>query len=255
LPGFGYAGICQSALAGCGGDVCDVLRLSDESLLLVIADVMGKGSAAALFAATFRTLVRAVARPGADPAECLAEVNDLLYDELASAEMFITSQLVVADLAQRQLHVGNAGHCPLLVSDGFHSIEAIAPEGMPLGVQKDAVFETDCFSFEPFSSMLLYTDGITEVRARSGKAFGQERLERWLSQASANYSTATQLKQSLFTELAGFQRGAPAADDQSFLLFSDETPRPDAVLAREGLRGFLPWRTIRATSVPLVTVE
>jgi sigma-B regulation protein RsbU (phosphoserine phosphatase) len=216
---------------------------------------MGKGTAAALVASTLRTLTRALARPGVDPGQSLAELNDLMYQELSSAEMFITAQIVLADVGQRQLHVGNAGHCPMLTSDGFHSVLAISPQGMPLGVQKEAIFETESLSLEPFSSVLLYTDGITEARNPSGKMFGQGRLEKWLRHASTVYSSAAHLKQGLLNELAGFQRGALKADDQSFLFFSDETPRPAAMIAREGLSWMLPRRYRRAAPAPSVTVE
>lgn len=247
FPGFGYAGFCRSALEAGGGDLCDVVALSDHSLLLVMADVMGKGVSAALFSASLRTLVRAVAVPDADPGQCLAEVNQLMFDELSNADMFITAQLAVADLASRQLLIGNAGHCPLLVSDGFHSLRAFAPRGMPLGIQRDALFASESVSLEPFSSVLLYTDGITEVRNPAGRMFGQPSLERWFRHASANCQTAGLLRQSLLQELLEFQSGLPASDDQSFLMLSDEMPRPAAMLPGYASKPFLPscdsWST------------
>src|SRR5579872_4022108 len=86
-PGFGYAGYCQSALDAGGGDLYDIVPLADHCFLLVMADVMGKGLTASLFAASLRTLVRAVAGPDADPEQCLAEVNQILFDELSRADM------------------------------------------------------------------------------------------------------------------------------------------------------------------------
>lgn len=248
FPGFGYAGFCRSALDAGGGDIYDVVTLSDHSLLLVMADVMGKGVAASLFAASLRTLVRAVSSPEADPAQCLAEVNELMFAELSSADMFITAQLVVADLARRQLLIGNAGHCPLLLSDGFHSIDAIAPLGMPLGIQRNASFTSESILLEPFSSVLLYTDGVTEARNPAGRLFGQPRLERWFHGAAANYQTAGQLKQGLLRELANFQDGPNASDDQTFLVLSDETPRPSAMLPRESLGWFPTLRQSRSAA-------
>ena len=242
IPGFGYAAFSRNASALGGGDVCEVLRLSDTSLLLVMADVMGKGVGASLFAGSFRTLVRAVAHEQVEPAVCLAEINELMFDELSSKDTFITAQLVVVDLANRQLAIGNAGHCPLLVADGFHSIEAFAPPGMPLGIDPYASFESEHVAFEPFSSLLLYTDGITEARNSAGKFFGQGRLERWFWRASSTHRTAAQLKKSLLRQIENFQDEQVVHDDQSFLFLADEAPRLSSMIPQDGLGWFLPWR-------------
>src|SRR5262249_46585052 len=158
-----------------GGDLSDVVHLSDTSLLIVMADVMGKGLPAALFAASLRTLIRALASPGIEPSEFLAELNHLMFEQLSSADTFITAQLAVADLDQRRLLVANAGHCPLLISNGVHRTRTIAPAGMPLGVDKNAMFFTEGVALGPSTSALLYTDGVTEARNPAGETFGQLR--------------------------------------------------------------------------------
>src|SRR5213078_2814923 len=107
LPGFGLAGFCLSARQ-VGGDFFDVLPLSSHSALLVVADVMGKGVPAALFAATLRTLIRAMAEWTHRPGELLARVNRLMYDELSGVDMFITAQLALADTRQGRLIVASA---------------------------------------------------------------------------------------------------------------------------------------------------
>ena len=224
--------------------MCEVMRVGEHTLLLVAADVMGKGLAAAFFADALRTLIRAVIQQGADPADCLAEVNQLLFEQLSGADMFITAQLVEVDLRERRLRISNAGHCPLLLADGFHSVAPMAPYGMPLGIQHDAGFELESVILEPFSSVLLYTDGVTESRNSAGRLFGQARLERWFCRAAVRYRQAAQLKQGLLRELAGFQQNQAPADDQSFLVLADESPRPGALLGLEGLGWLTPWRRV-----------
>lgn len=222
--GFGLAGSCQSALE-VGGDFFDIVPLSNESLLMVVADVMGKGVPAALLADSLRTLIRAVAKTRARPSQWLTELNCLMFEQLSSLDMFITLQLVVADLPRRHLEIGNAGHCPLLVRDGLHRIRAVAPDGMPLGIQMEAGFEDEDVRLDSFASVLLYTDGLTEARNPEGRFFEQSRLERWFSSTAREYQIAAQIKDSLLQELNSFQAGEPAADDQTFLVLSDETPR------------------------------
>lgn len=225
LRGFGVAGSCRGA-AEASGDFFDVLALSDGLLLLAIADVMGKGLPAALFAGSLRTLLRAVANPWTGPARLLAELNDLMFDDLSNADVFITLQLVRADLHRRTLTVANAGHCPLLVCDAMGQASAVAPDGMPLGIQADAGFVDEPVAFPRFGSVLLYTDGVTEAPNMAGRLFGQSRLENWLSRGVRTRRTANQLKASLLTELLTFQDNQAPPDDQTFLILSDESPHP-----------------------------
>jgi serine phosphatase RsbU (regulator of sigma subunit) len=208
-----------------GGDLFDVVPLGDSSSLLVIADVMGKGLPASLFAASLRKMVREVVHTPGSPAEWLAQLNQQMFEQLSSEDTFITAQLVVTDLMNHQLTVANAGHCPLLISDGVAPALAIAPEGMPLGIQPDSLFAEERVQLQPFSSVLLYTDGVTEAHDATGELFGQERLEYWLQYAVANGFDSLQLKQSLLRELRAFQGTDSPSDDQTFLILSDETPR------------------------------
>jgi len=235
-PSYGFAGSSRSAME-VGGDLFDVVPLGENSTLLVMADVMGKGLPASLFAASLRTLVRALAKPGGRPIEWLTELNDLMFEQLSSEDVFITAQLVLADFLKHELRVANAGHCPLLISDGVHHTRAIAPDGMPLGIQRDTVFCEQRVRLQPFSSTLLYTDGVTEAQDDTGSFFGQARLEQWLHCAVANGFNSVQLKQSLLQELAEFQGTFSPADDQTFLILCDETPRSAGLLGGDSL----PW--------------
>lgn len=238
--GFGHAGSCQSAME-VGGDFYEVWPLSETSLILAVADVMGKGPAASLYAGTLRTLVHALLHPSLCPAQALTELNQLMFEQLASGEVFITVQLAVADLQHRQLRIANAGHCPLLISTPGQAARCVAPEGMPLGICADASYCSETVPIESYCSLIMYTDGITEARNRNGSLFGQARLERWFRQALERGCKASDFKRSLLHEMAQFQCGQPASDDQTFLILSDETPREEPLLAGNSTRWFLPW--------------
>jgi len=208
-----------------GGDLFDVVPLDDHSTLLVIADVMGKGLPASLFAASLRGFVRKLAQTPVCPVAWLTELNEIMFEQLSSEDAFITAQLVVADMLRQQLRIVNAGHCPLLISDGENPALAVAPDGMPLGIQRDACYFEERVHLHNFSSVLLYTDGVTEAQDMTGALFGQSRLEHWFTGAAANAHSAVELKQSLLHELRTFQRTDSPTDDQTFLILSDETPR------------------------------
>jgi len=239
VPRYGFAGSCRSALE-LSGDLFDIVPLADCSTVLVIADVMGKGLPASLFAASLRTMVREIVHTPGGPAEWLAQLNQRMFEQLSCEDTFITAQLVVADLLNHQVSLANAGHCPLLISDGVAPALAVAPQGMPLGIQPDSIFAEERVQLPPFSSVLLYTDGVTEAQDTTGELFGQERLEHWLQYAVSNAFDSLQLKQSLLRELRAFQRTDSPADDQTFLIFSDETPRPGMLRTNDAPRWAAP---------------
>jgi len=216
LPRFELAALCRSAHQ-VGGDFYDVLKISEESALLVIADVMGKGVLAAMFAAILRTVLRASPELMREPAALLTRVNQLLFDELSGVDMFITAQLVYVDTTARKLVVGSAGHCPLLVANGAN-VKSISPEGMPLGILPDTVFVSEIVELSPNCRVLLYTDGLTEALDGDGERYGQERLAAWLNEA--NTSTARELKDQLAEKLAQFQMKTGLNDDQTFLIMT-----------------------------------
>ncbi len=220
LPGLGLAGFCRSARA-VGGDFYDVLKTTDHSALLVIADVMGKGIPAALFAAILRTLLRSMPELTHQPAALLTRLNQVLFEELSSVDMFITAQLAFVDARERRFTVASAGHCPLLLAMGANAeVLSLNPEGMPLGVLSDTVFSGEIVQLPARCCTLLYTDGLTEALNSKGERFGQERLMSWLGKVAMNNQTAEQLRESLAAELKGFQSDAILSDDQTFLIMA-----------------------------------
>lgn len=218
LNGFELAALCRSAHQ-VGGDFYDILKLNETTALLVIADVMGKGVLAAMFAAILRAVLRATPELNRQPASLLARVNQLLFDELSGVDMFITAQLVFVDTAARQIVVGSAGHCPLLVADDS-GVKSLSPEGMPLGILPDAVFVDETMALGPNSRVLMYTDGLTEAIDAAGGRYGQDRLTDWFKKNHGRARSAGQLQDELADELAQFQDKTSLNDDQTFLIMT-----------------------------------
>ncbi|MBI3192811.1 MAG: serine/threonine-protein phosphatase, partial [Pedosphaera parvula] len=199
----------------------DVLPVEEHGVLLIIADVMGKGIPAAMFAAILRSLLRAVPEWTSEPAAVLSRINSLLFEELSGVDMFITEQLVYVDTRQQQMVAASAGHCPILVARELSgTVEALSPEGLPLGVLPDTHFVNAKEALGKNQRLLLYTDGLTEARNTQGEFFGQERLAQWFRQSLAKEQTAEQLKQELTAELAAFQGTSALRDDQTFLIMA-----------------------------------
>ncbi len=220
LGGFRLAGNWESARQ-VGGDFYDAFLLDDHSLLLVVADVMGKGVPAAIFATITRSLLRAMAVRSHHPAKLLKRLNELLYAELSSVGMFITAQLVFIDLERRQLVAASAGHCPVLLLAG-DSVKAIGVTGTPLGILPNATYRETTATLTQPGGLLLYTDGLTEALNPAGEMFGQSRLADWLRARVPLPATAEQLRDELAAELSRFRGSAPLSDDQAFLILAED---------------------------------
>ena len=221
LPGMNLAGFCQSAHQ-VGGDFYDVLKVRDDAVLMVIADVMGKGVPAAMFAAVLRSLLRAAPEWMDQPATLLARANRLMFEELSAVDMFITAQLVFVDAKNRRITAASAGHCPgLLTIDDRGSILPIAPEGLPLGIEPDTTFSSHTETLRGPAKLLLYTDGLTEARNPHGEFFGQDRLMKWLRKEGARRSSAQEFADDLADYLVKFQSSAAQTDDQTFLILAE----------------------------------
>jgi serine phosphatase RsbU (regulator of sigma subunit)/anti-sigma regulatory factor (Ser/Thr protein kinase) len=222
LSGFGLAGGLQSARE-VGGDFYDAIALGNQSLLLMIADVMGKGVPAALFATTMRGLLLGLAERSSDPAELMSGLNRLLYKELSSVAMFITAQIVHVDLKTRLMTAASAGHCsPLFIPHGRHSVTALPIKGLPLGVLPDTNYPHMTAQLGFPGTLLLYTDGLTDARNPGGAVYGQKKLMSWLRSHSIPGRKATELRDRLATELNRYRGDTVMDDDQAFLVLAEE---------------------------------
>ena len=219
LPGFQLAAGCRSAHQ-VGGDFYDVLKISDNVALLAVADVMGKGVPAAMFAAILRTMLRAAPELINQPAALLTRVNKLLFEELSGVDMFITAQLACVDVRERKLTIANAGHCPLFLATPNEPVKTFSPEGIPLGILIDAVFAEETIALPKDSRVLIYTDGLTEALNASGARYGQEQLMKWFGEAAVRRLGAAQLKVELNETLEKFQSNMVLSDDQTFLIMT-----------------------------------
>ncbi|MEY4384777.1 MAG: hypothetical protein RLY20_60 [Verrucomicrobiota bacterium] len=217
VPGLDLAAHSENARL-VGGDFYDAIRTGDSSVLLVVADVMGKGVPAAMFAAILRTSLRAAPEVLQHPAELLRRANNLLFDELSTVDMFITAHLALVDPRTRSLTLATAGHCPLLVStDRAPGFAALASEGLPLGIKRDTTFPEQTLELGESYRLLLYTDGLSEALDENGARYGQENLECWFAATVGNCRTADEVRSALIQEMQRHCGQRSLNDDLTFL--------------------------------------
>ncbi len=217
-PPFALAAVCESALQ-VGGDFYDVIPAGDGAVLLVIADVMGKGVPAALFAAVLRSTIRSMCHLFPQPGELLAAANRILFPDLSRVDMFVTAKLVYVDARRGELVSASAGHCPLLVwRPGETAPGLLDQPGFPLGIEPDTIYPATVTLLPPGGAALLYTDGVTESRTADGELLGEKKLHQLLAEVAAATRDAVVAKNFLLERLAAERKSAPLLDDQTFIL-------------------------------------
>lgn len=164
-----------------GGDVYDFIRLPDGRLLVAVADVSGKGVPAALLAVAVQQGLRQCAGP--DPAAVLAGVNSLLMENIPE-EMFVTAVCVVLDPVAGSAVVASAGHPPLLRWDReARRLTSVDAGGPALGLLPRWFGDVERWTFAPGDVLMLYTDGVIDVKLTVDERLGEEGLIALLQQS------------------------------------------------------------------------
>jgi sigma-B regulation protein RsbU (phosphoserine phosphatase) len=208
IPGFAISGLSVPAGA-MGGDWYDFITLEDGKLGIVLADVSGKGTAAALLMSATRGMLRSLAEAHCSPAEVLTKLNRLMTQDFPSGR-FVTMVYAVLDPSKRTLTFACAGHLPpLLVSD--HSAEFLQTQsGMPLGLGFGE-FSESTITLPVDSRFVIYSDGITEASRGDDEEFGARRLQQHLEVSGA-------CPESLLEEVRNFVNGAGLQDDATVVV-------------------------------------
>ena len=163
-----------------GGDTYDAFQFGPHVIGLSIADIAGKGLPAALLMSSLQALVRAFALDASPPQAVCASVNRLLCGQMIAGR-FATLVYMRLDASRGELRYANAGHNPPLLARTNGDVEALRSSGTVLGVFPDAEYSGAAVDLRSGDRLLLYTDGITEVRNADGEEYGEERLSAALS--------------------------------------------------------------------------
>jgi serine phosphatase RsbU (regulator of sigma subunit)/FixJ family two-component response regulator len=198
------------------GDYFDVLKFDESRAALCIADVSGKGMPAALLMSNVQAAVKAFASATAAPAELCEKVNRVVCSNTAE-DKFITFFYCLLDAASGTLTYANAGHnAPILIRSNGAALQ-LERGGTVLGPFPEWEFEQGETELRSGDRVLLFTDGITEVRNSDGEEFGEERLNDLLI---ANRALgAEELQKAVMSTVANFS-GGDFQDDATLIVLS-----------------------------------
>jgi phosphoserine phosphatase RsbU/P len=216
IPGVQLAARYRAGADGVfvGGDTYDVLPLPGDRWMVLIADVCGTGAEAAAITSLTRHTARASALTGAGPEAVLAAVNTaLLHEQQAAGPLrFVTACCLVVEPHATGVHtrVSVAGHPLPLLRDADGSVTEIGTPGQPLGIDAGARSGELRVELSAGSTLVLYTDGVTEARDDTGAQFGEDELLRVVGgpEALTAAGTVTAVHDAVENHLSGSRHGA-----------------------------------------------
>jgi phosphoserine phosphatase RsbU/P len=195
-----------------GGDYCDVLPDERGGLYFMIADVAGKGVAAAMLTANLRAVMRALVPLGLPLQKMLAQANRLFCE--SKLPMQYATLIVGHSSAMGDLELVNAGHLPAMIIRGTE-IELFESNDLPLGMFCDQEFTPIRTQLAPRETLLLFTDGVCEAQNPAGEEYGTDALRTLLLQNGV--CCPERLVEACREHVEQFRAGGVRGDDETLL--------------------------------------
>jgi serine phosphatase RsbU (regulator of sigma subunit) len=229
MPGLALTAHCEPARE-VGGDYYDFLPLDDHRLGILIADVSGKGTSAALYMAELKGLILSLSQLHSSPRQLLIDANRIISQHLDSRS-FITMTYAIVDVANQTLTYARAGHCPLIYrpasnGSGVGGVRILAPDGLVLGLKIDngemfsRLLEEETVPLTPGDLFVLFTDGVSEAMNPADECFGESRLGELVDEHA--HLSSEELRERILREIRAFVGTASQHDDMTMLLLKIE---------------------------------
>ncbi len=201
-----------------GGDYYDFFELPEGKWGILIADVSGHGTPAAVVMAILHSIAHTYPGPASPPSELLAYANHHLTERYtANNGNFVTAFYGIYDPSCRTLTYVSAGHNPPRIKHcSKGTMNALdAAQTLPLGIMPHIDFADHTLKLSPGDQIIFYTDGITEAMNPAGELFGLERLDQVLEDCSQD---ADELISAVLKAVDIFGSGRPPDDDRTILI-------------------------------------
>ena len=201
---------------GVSGDFYQVLtREKDYKLILLVADVSGKGMSASLLTASLEALAAGPIEDGHPPDEICARLSTMLLQR-TPPERYATLVLAELDPGPGILRFTNAGHNQPVIIHQDGQVTNLEESHIPVGLFPILDYQTAETQLQPGDLLVLYTDGLTEAENPQGKEYGPQRLTEICSRHRD--SDLSDLAQAVWADLEHFAEGVPFGDDRTLVL-------------------------------------
>ncbi len=197
-----------------GGDIYDFVRYDANRSAVVLGDVSGKATAAALYAALVSGIMRSAASRLLSPSELLESLNDSLQERKVDSQYVVMLYSLWND-ENRTLQIANAGATqPLFCRNG--EVDTVHAEGFPLGMFPNVKYEEFSLSTQPGDSLIFFSDGITDAQNMNGDMFGDDRLKLVVKKNAQK--SASKIADAILSEVAKFQGERERFDDETVVV-------------------------------------
>ena len=165
-----------------GGDFYHAIKVSDEKIVYILADVMGHGIVSNYAVAIIKVAFKVLSRICSSPGEIMTNLNNMLYDEFDKMGIFTTCLVSMIDTKENTITISNAGHySPIIIKkDSSIKRDLDCKKGIPIGVIEDVSYENNVLSLDECSMICMYTDGVLEIKNKSKEEYGISRLENFI---------------------------------------------------------------------------
>jgi sigma-B regulation protein RsbU (phosphoserine phosphatase) len=196
------------------GDIYDFLRYGPQELAIVLGDVSGKGSAAALYGAAAIGILRSIGPQKLAPAEMLRAMNQLIVERRIEGR-FMTIAFATWHRGRKKLRIANAGQeQPILFHDG--RCQRIKLEGFPLGLFDEVTYDEVSLTLATGDVVVLYSDGITDTRNAANEFFDAAHLCEFVTQNAQR--SAADIADRILDDVEAFSGTAHAFDDRTLVV-------------------------------------
>jgi len=215
IPGYELAVINEPCYE-VGGDYYDFLSLGPQTLLLVIADVEGKGVSSALVMSNLQATLRALVMHLHSLEVLALSLNEMMYNDTKSRK-YLSIFLGLVDTRRNGLHYINAGHVPpILINGDTGEHKLLQDGGTVVGLFPTAEYERGSAKLNPGDVLVTSTDGITEASNANDEEYGYERLAQCVSRN--RHKTAEQIIEAVLEEVRGYAVGGVHVDDKVLMV-------------------------------------
>ncbi|NOY05745.1 MAG: SpoIIE family protein phosphatase [Chlorobi bacterium] len=219
VPGLDISGKSIPAFE-VGGDYYDYLNEKKDTFTVIVGDVSGKGTSAALYMSKIQGVLRSLHGFGLSPAELFIKANQLLYNDM-ERKAFFTAIGARFELNKQRMVIARAGHLPLYRYNATTKrMETILPRGLGLGLDDKGLFtselEEQTIDYKPGDIFLFITDGITEAFNSSGQQYGESTLMRVFSENISGNSFS--IRDAILDSVAEFASNGTQYDDQTIVV-------------------------------------
>ena len=243
MPGLIMTAHCSPARE-VGGDYYDFFPFDEKRIGILIADVSGKGTSAALYMAELKGLMLSLSQIHRSPRELLVAADRIIAANLDNRS-FITMTYAIIDLETRTMTYARAGHTPVIhlpARDAVRRARVLTTGGMVLGLKLDngdkfsSVLEDVTLPLETGDIFLLYTDGLSEATSPDDELFGEGRLSTIIEEhADLPFD---ELRERILRDVKAFVGEPGPHDDMTLILLKVDdigTPSPDVMTAAVAL--------------------